>query len=99
VDGEGLVNLTLFGQKYLIRTDNADLVFGLARRVQNVLREVMDRDPWCGSGHGAGALVQAAFRLALRLSAAERDNAALTAQTEALEDRIRRLLDIVDGHI
>ncbi|MDR1042268.1 MAG: cell division protein ZapA [Deltaproteobacteria bacterium] len=97
LDADGLVSLVLFGQKYHIRTDKPEMVFRLAHRVQSVLRDVQSRDPKGAAASGADLLVQAAFRLAMKLLNSERESVALKANIEALERRMRRLLDLVDG--
>jgi cell division protein ZapA (FtsZ GTPase activity inhibitor) len=89
------VTVSIFGQSYRIRTDDPDLVFRLARRVLGAVREVMGRDPGRPAASGADALIQATFRLAMRLHSAEREAGALRAQSEALESRIERLLDLL----
>jgi hypothetical protein len=96
VDQDGLVKILLFGQSYHIRTDNPELVFRLAYRVQSFLKDVLAQDPSGALGHGTEALVQAAFRLALKLDSAERETATLKAHVEQLEKRIRRVISLVD---
>jgi hypothetical protein len=99
VDGDGLVTLELFGQKYHIRTDKPELVFRLAYRVQSFLKDAVGHDPSGGEDRGADALVQASFRLAMKLHNAERESGALKAHIDALEKRMKRLMDLVDGNL
>jgi hypothetical protein len=96
VDGDGLVTVELFGQKYHIRTDKPEMVFRLAYRVQSFLKDIVGRDPRVADGIGTDALVQAAFRLAMKLNNSERESGALKAHIDALEKRMKRLLDMVD---
>jgi cell division protein ZapA (FtsZ GTPase activity inhibitor) len=98
VGAQGLVEVMLFGQRYHIKTDNPGLVFRLTYRVQSMLKEALGQEAG-RARRGSDALVQAAFMLALKLNAAERETSALKANIEALEERIRRLLNLVDGSL
>jgi hypothetical protein len=95
VDSSGLVTITLFGRKYHIRSDRPELIFQLTYMIQSAVNEVQ-AEPSDSELAALDTLVQASFRLALRLHGAQGEEKALRENIEALEKKLQGLLDLID---
>ena len=95
MDSSGLVTITLFGRKYHIRSDRPELIFQLTYMIQSAVNEVQ-AEPSDAELAALDTLVQASFRLALRLHGAQWEEKALRENIEALEKKLQGLLDLID---
>ncbi|MDR1165523.1 MAG: hypothetical protein LBO66_06555 [Deltaproteobacteria bacterium] len=94
VGEDGLVTVTLLGERYHIRSDNPELILSLSDLVLSHAREALGR--LAKAPPDLALMVQASFRLALSLHNAQKELASSRERAEALSLRLQALLDLID---
>lgn len=98
VEANGIISFVMFTRKYHVKTDDPDLIFSLVKMIQGYISEVR-------SEHNnvtlfdLDILIQAIFRMALKLHNALGDEESSKENIEIADKKIQNLLDFLNRNL